>query len=220
MKQVFIDRQKSVVIKVFQDPKKLERELCGAKAFSRICRVPNIEKLDKKVLKIDLLEGFLGYQIPEDDLNNLVVQMLIKKDLLKFKICGPTIFDEIKNLKKIGDKQTCQRLDLIQKLINNVQLVPIHGDLQKQNIVVSEGTLGLVDFEHFIFAPKELELVNSLYFSDGNCLDIKKISKLLPKGFIDQKILKLMLEVYSIKQTINNSYLINPNLDYRIEGSL
>ena len=67
-------------------------------------------------------------------------------------------------------------------------------------MIIADGKLGLIDFEHFIFAPRELEFCNSLFFNDGNCLDVIKIVRLFPLGFLDKQMLKRMLKFYGLKQ--------------------
>ncbi len=222
MKQVFLDPSQQVVIKVFENSRQLEREFCGVRAFSRVCLTPEIEKLDLKVARISLLDGFLGYQIIEGDLNKLVADHLIKTAKLDMIACSCSIFETISNLEVdfLDNPQILMRLKKIKKAILNIDLMPVHGDLQKQNIIIREGKIGLIDFEHFLFAPKELEIVNSLYFNDGNCLDITAISKILPQGFFDQKILKLMMEFYAIKQLSLKNQLLNQKINYKIEESL
>lgn len=201
MKQVFLDRDKGVVVKVFPNSKLLEREICGAKNFAPFVGVPKITKLDKKVAQISLLSGFLGYQIDEDDLSRLVADLL---GSLKPKIKVPnfSITEEIVNLSQFfkADKKVIQELEQIKKTVSKSPLFPVHGDLQKQNLIISEGKLSLIDFEHFLFAPKELEFCNSLFFDDGNCLNVQKIVAFLPPCVLDQKMLEVMLRFFKLKQ--------------------
>jgi len=201
MKQIFFDKEKLVVIKVFSSLNILRRELCGAKSFSLLVRVPQMEVLDTKVLKISLLEGFLGYQVSEEDLNLVIASFLLKKKPLK-RSSKFSITEEIKKLQKDfqDDLEIILKLRKILQEIQNRELFPVHGDLQKQNIIIGNSNLGLIDFEHFILAPKELEVCNSLFFNDGNCLDIPGILKKIPEGFFDKKAINLMLEFFAIKQ--------------------
>lgn len=200
MKQVFFDRNKSVVIKVFPDSVQLAREICGAKNFARFVLVPQIIKLDNIVAKASFLEGFLGYQINEDELSSMIANVFTKikpKDQKCF-----SIIEEIDNLLVffIRDEGATEELLRIKQEVGRVELFPVHGDLQKQNIIIADGELCLIDFEHFMFAPKELELCNSLFFSDGNCLNIEEIVRLLPTGFMDKQMLKSMLKFYGLRQ--------------------
>lgn len=201
MKQIFFDKEKSVVIKVFSSFKVMEREACGVQNFSSLVVVPKVEKIGPKVLKISLLEGFLGYQIPEEDLSLIIAQFLLRKKPLE----NPSFFtitEEIKKLQAVFQDQPeiLNQLGDIQKLIKNKKLFPVHGDLHKQNIIIKDGNLSLIDFEHFIFSPKELEVCNSLFFNDGNCLDILGICQNIPEGFFDKKIMMAMLNFFAIKQ--------------------
>lgn len=200
MQQVFFDRQKLIFIKVFSDSNILEREVCGAKIFSKFIGTPKIEIVDNRVAKIDCVDGFLGYQINEEELNLFIAKLL--ESILPIKnVKRFTIFDELERLKfLLNDQVSIKMLDNIEKNINRVKLFPVHGDLQKLNVVISQGELFLIDFEHFIFAPRELEIVNSIFFNDGNCLEIEKILEFLPSNFFDRKLLKLMLEFYCLKQ--------------------
>lgn len=200
MKQIFFDKDKLAVIKIFPTPFLMEREIAGAKSIKNFALVPKIRKLDSRVAAISLIDGFLGYQILEQDLNQLVARFLVSlkpvSRPLKF-----SIFSEIQALRKIlKDQESQYLLNKIEKRLTNAKLYPVHGDLQKQNIIVSGGQLGLIDFEHFILAPIELELCNSLFFDDGNCLDIPEIIRFLPKNTINIPLLKLMLKFYSLKQ--------------------
>lgn len=201
MKQVFFDKSQSVVIKVFPNSRLLERELCGAKNLKKAALVPQIEKLDRKVAKISLLQGFLGYQINEIELNVLVAQFL-KRVAVQSKIIEFSIMEEIVRLEDFfqGDQQSLLKLKIIKQQVKEQALVPIHGDLQKQNIIINEGKLGLIDFEHFVFAPKELEICNSLFYNDGNCLNVPGVLKNFPSSFFNRDILKLMLMFYRLKQ--------------------
>lgn len=200
MKQIFFDKDKLVAIKIFPTPFSVEREIAGALSFRNFALVPKIGKLDNRVLAISLLDGFLGYQVLEQDLNQLVAQFLDSTKSV-FEPAKFSILLEIKALRKlIKDENNLSFLKRIEKRLTGVNLYPVHGDLQKQNIIISNGQLGLVDFEHFILAPKELELCNSLFFDDGNCLDIPEIIRFLPKNTINIPLLKLMLKFYSLKQ--------------------
>lgn len=204
MKQIFIDKSQSVVIKVFTNSSVIEREICGVQSLSKIAHVPHIEKLDTKVAKISFLSGFLGYQVPEEQLNMLVSLMLLRKNALKIPVDTKfSIFSEMKKMKKIlREKNDLLMLAKIEKNIRRQPLVPVHGDLQKQNMIIFGGAFGLIDFEHFVFAPKELEVVNSLFFNDGNCLDIPSVIGLLPQGFFNLKMMQEMTQYYALKQLI------------------
>lgn len=201
MKQLFFDRNQAVVIKVFPDPELLEREICGAGHLSGVAIVPKIGRLDQKVAKISLLHGFLGYQIEEEDLNTLIAGFLLKKKSGGESCCA-SVFKEITKLKHFfaSRKPIIEDLDKLENFLAGKKLFPVHGDLQKQNIVVVQGKLGLIDFERFLFAPRELELCNSLFFDDGNCLDIAGIIKLLPLQSLDSKMLKAMVRFYALRQ--------------------
>lgn len=201
MKQIFFDRNQLVVIKIFPNSRSLEREIYGTKHFVKIVNVPIIEKLDRKVAKISLMQGFLGYQISEEELNDIVARFL-DSTLPETGTMEFSIFEEIKKLEGFfqNDQESLKKLKKIRQQIRSQNLYPIHGDLQKQNIIIADGKLTLIDFEHFMFAPRELEFCNSLFFNDGNCLDIKGILEYLPAGFLDKRILKAMLEFYTIRQ--------------------
>lgn len=201
MNQIFFDKNQSIIIKVFPSSRLLEREICGAKSFSSLVKVPKMKRLDKRVVKISFLPGFLGYQINENDLNLLMAKFLLKVKPTKQRQ-NFSIFEEIDSLINVfrGEEKIIKKLGRIKQQIKGVALYPVHGDLQKQNIVIMDDSLGLIDFEHFMFAPKELELCNSLFFSDGNCLDIPGIIKLLPRKFFDQDLLRLMLRFYTFRQ--------------------
>lgn len=200
MKQIFFDKEKLVVIKVFPNSKTLRREILGAKIFSQFVLTPDFSILDRKVVKISLMSGFLGYQVDQKILYELVANFLLNVTSCPYAE-DRSIFAEIKRLKNFfTDEEYLKTLSNIEKSLTKQKLYPIHGDLQKQNILIINGRLGLIDFEHFIFAPKELEICNSLFFDDGNCLDIPTIIRLLPARFINKKTLKLMLSFFMLKQ--------------------
>lgn len=217
MKQVFFDKNQLVVIKVFPSSKTIEREICGAKNLSKAVLVPKIEQLDTKVAKISLFSGFLGYQINEKDLNSLVAKFLLKKKPIDSKIKF-TILGELDDLRKCfkGNLKFIRDLDEIETEIRKSVFYPVHGDLQKQNMMILEGKLGLIDFEHFIIAPKELEICNSLFFSDGNCLDVKNIARSLPRGFINKKTLNLMIKFYKLKQISLGMDLVEAEIRFQL----
>lgn len=200
MKQIFFDKNRSVFIKVFQSSRQLEREKFGIKIFSNLVKVPKIVTLDSKVAAITSLDGFLGYQVSEQDLNIKIVNLLLLKKPMN--INSFSILSEIINLEKFfsGQQAILKRLLKIKVGLKKVSLFPIHGDLQKQNIVLMEGDLGLIDFEHTIIAPKELEICNSLFFDDGNCLDSQSIVSMLPMNFFDPKMIEKMLRFYFLRQ--------------------
>lgn len=201
MKQIYFDQNQSVLIKIFPTSQAVEREICGAKTFSQFVEVPQIERLDNKVAKLSFIPGFLGYQVSEACLNSLIAKFLFQVKAVN-KPSRFSIREEIDSLISFfeGDQQTVGELQKIAGVIKDLEFVPIHGDLQKQNILINEGNLGLIDFEHFILAPRELELCNSLFFNDGNCLNIKEIVALLPQNFFDKKILELILRFFKFKQ--------------------
>lgn len=201
MKQLFFDKNQAVVIKVFPNAELLEREACGAGHLSGAAIVPKIEKLDQKVAKISLLLGFLGYQITDEELNAMVAGFLLKKKPGGQGYCV-SIFKEIAGLKRFFAfrKRVVGELEKLEDFLADKELFPVHGDLQKQNIVIVQGQLGLIDFEHFIFAPQELEFCNSLFFDDGNCLDVAGIVGLLPPQSLDKKMLKAMARFYALRQ--------------------
>lgn len=201
MRQIFFDQTKAVFIKIFLNSQALEREICGSNSFKKLVAVPQIEVLDQKVAKISLMPGILGYQITEQELNILISKFLQRIKLIKINQ-DLTIFRKLNYLKKFfkSDPKSLNRLNRIEQNLKGASLFPVHGDIQKQNIVILNGKLGLIDFEHFIFAPRELELCNSLFFNDGNCLNIEEIVSYLPRKLFSKKILKEMLVFYALKQ--------------------
>ncbi len=199
MNQIFFDKNQSIFIKVFSNSEVLEREESGIANLRSLVFVPLIKRLDNKVAKITFLEGFLGYQVLDNDLNMLISKFLLQKKSKKIP-AKFTIFSEINKMRKILKDSDLKILLNIEEEIKGLSIYPVHGDLQKQNIIISRGKLGLIDFEHFMFAPKELELVNSMFYDDGNCLDVQGIINFLPDKFIDQRVLISMLKFYYLRQ--------------------
>lgn len=195
---------KKVVIKILSNPNKVEREIYGSLALGAFVQTPTITHVDTKTIIMSYEDGICSKKYDKQELNNLIIQFFqkiwINKPLEK------TDFSIVNDIKKLivffkDDQIKINQLKAMLKQIKNCRFVPVHGDLQKQNILVHEDNLCVIDFEHFTYAPIELEIVNSLFFRDSNCLDIQKIIPFcIETGMMKQEILESMLLYYSLRQ--------------------
>lgn len=199
LNQCYIDQQQQAVIKIFSDPNKLEREIAGLQTFSQFCLVPTATQLDSKTVRYPLVSGTRADQIPPQTLSLLVIKLLSSIPSQS----SPTHLSILSQIEAFCDiftdrPQIITFLLRLGKSLASRKLFPVHGDLQKQNIFLcDQNRIALIDFEHFTFAPLELELVNSVFFSDANCLDVANI---LPALKLSPPLLSQMLVYYSIKQ--------------------
>ena len=205
MNKRFIDTKQQVVVKILTSEERAQKEISGAKAFAKFTLVPEVVKLDRKTILIGLVKGIPADKVKRDFLNALVVELVrcifknSKTSLSEF----PNIYSEINILREIfeNNKVFLQALLEIEKSISGSSLFPVHGDLQKQNVFIQKGKMVLIDFEHFVFAPLELEIVNSLFFKDYNCMDVDFIiSKLVEDKIFSPVVLKNMLIFYALRQ--------------------
>ncbi|OGM18500.1 hypothetical protein A2686_02750 [Candidatus Woesebacteria bacterium RIFCSPHIGHO2_01_FULL_38_10] len=204
MNKVFFDQKRKVFIKVLKDSFKKEREIIGANCFQNFVNVPLYEPLDKKTLKIIPAKGVKSTLVDEQILNSLIINLstLIKKS--KFKV-NPnfSILKEIEAIKLVlrNKPAITDWLTSLQLSLGRKNLYPVHGDLQKQNIFVANNKISLIDFEHFSFAPLELEFANNLFFNSPNCLDVGKIiPPLIKRKIVSKDLLTRMLVLYSIRK--------------------
>lgn len=114
-------------------------------------------------------------------------------------------------------------LNLLQKLIDPKRNSLLHRDLHLENLLVSKnGGLVVIDFEHCMDGPLELEFANSLFWHDNKSLAVDNIARQLrSKGitfdmslaiqlvdfyFADQLVLALEREEFLKLDTLNNQY--------------
>lgn len=197
--RLFCDQRQNLYIKVASSAGAARRELFGGKILSRDVIVPKMELLDEKTILVSRVDGVKGTKVRSGRLNDLLLDYFECQRPLVIKSMTNSIFEEVEKLSMIFGENSA--LSNIERKLVNFPLFPVHGDLQKQNIFVVEGKLALIDFEHFLFAPRELELVNSLFFTDGNCLDLSDLlPKLMAMGKISAEMLRDMLAFYTLKQ--------------------
>ena len=204
MNNCFEDQNKKVVIKNLFNTDKADREIIGSKIFSKYAVCPNLVKIDTRTVKISLLADF-NNTTDNKVLNDLLVDLFVK---IKNEFCERILFEFsiLKDLEIMSKELSrfSKIKNIIQEICDSIQgkpLYPVHGDIQKENISVSGNKLALIDFEHFRFAPLELDLVNSLFFNDRNCIDVKNlIPKLIKKNLMSIELLFQMLIFYSLKQ--------------------
>lgn len=205
MNRNFRDTKQKIFVKVLSTARKAERELIGSNVFGAFVGVPQIIKLDTKTLAISQIRGSKAIGLRKDVLSNLIIDLIceINSNFTDDVVSLPTIFEEIAVLiqKFFDNPEILASLEDIEKSLVRARLFPVHGDLQKQNIFLQKEKVSLIDFEHFMFAPQELDIVNSLFFKDQNCLDaVLIIKKLVTKNIFDMKMIEYMLVFYAIKQ--------------------
>ena len=206
MNQCFFDKDKRVVIKNLNDSTRLEREVNGAKILSEYVNVPKVDKLDTQTILMSFEKGSTGDSIDEKEFNFMLI-CLFKKIKNNFNatslIKKLSINQQLKKYISLFEfyPDIVKSLRIISKATEDKQLFPVHGDLQRQNIIFTKKGLTLIDFEHFSFAPQELEIVNSLFFNDANCLDVEKLIPFLISDLeFSQEIIGNMLVFFSIKE--------------------
>lgn len=219
MKKIFCDQNKNVFLKVLANSTRAGREMAGAKALAKYVTVPETDLIDSKTLVVKKVMGVKSTLVPKKKLASL-------------------LFDYFLNIKPVGDDEIDENFTIDQELENLIGLFsnrpavtdsltsvlktvavlpkfPIHGDLQKQNIFLSNDRLTFIDFEHFCLAPLELELVNSFFFNDKNCLDTPGIlEKLEGSGKMDRKVIGQMILFYVIKQIASGRNLSDAKMRF------
>lgn len=143
-------------------------------------------------------------QIFHDQRQRKFIKIFADKKLLSAELSGALVFSKIVLVPQIKalDTKTAlitqvsgisatrfpdefivkKTLELFQKTgkLTRSGLIPIHGDLQKQNMFFNlSGKLILIDFEHFGFGTLEDELANNFFHNDSNCLPIVPIARKL-----------------------------------------
>ncbi len=209
-KRIFRDQKEKVFLKFCGSVVSAQQEMSGAKYLAPAVLVPKIEMLDTRTLLIYEMVGIKASKVPNSLLNSQLLGYFSRVEPVSAFENGQTIFDQIERV----SRQFLLPRGMVEK-ISHRPLFPVHGDLQKQNILLVDGQLALIDFEHFVFAPLELELVNSLFFSDGNCLDLGSLLPVLKKsGRINFEILQLMLLFYSLRQVMAGRAFIEAKRRY------
>lgn len=202
MNKNFRDPKKGVHIKILDQAFKADREVMGVGYFADRITVPAVIRVDSKTIVVETLEGTKSTKIDSSILCSEVAKEISerKKIQLTEKEFDVSIFAKIRELKSLFYARTkiFRFLCRLEQDLIDLPLYPVHGDLQKQNILFGSNLeMIYIDFEHFIFAPIELELANSLFFGDRNCLDVDQIVK---KTMMDHSLIQKMLLFYAIKQ--------------------
>lgn len=177
-------------------------ESLGSWAFGKYAITPSILRLNRALIDIFPLEGVLGIDVPD----SVLVDHLV--DLYE-KVAENPGTQQVPSALILTNQMKHWRLphaykDLADKLIERYKdcdLFPVHGDIHKGNIVIVGGELGLIDFEHFCFAPHEFELANLLFHNDHNCPDVEGLLlRLLKKKLVKLKVLRDMVQIYFLKE--------------------
>ena len=169
-------------------------------------------------------------QVFHDQSQRSFIKVFANKKLLRSELVGNKVFSRYVLVPKInildtktalitqidGKKSTLVSEDfLIQAVIDLLEktsyssrfgYIPVHGDLQKQNIFFSKkNELTLIDFEHFRYANFEDELANNFFYSDSNCISIIPVAKyFLRKNKIKVPRIITAVTKYANARKINN----------------
>lgn len=198
-KRVFCDQNQNVYIKIARSPEAARRELLGGKILGSYVLVPEMELLDEKTVLISKVSGVKSAQVDERKLNDLLIDYFTDLPAVAVTSVAQTILGALADIRAVVESSGL--LDSVERRLFTAPLYPVHGDLQKQNIFVDDKDLAFIDFEHFLLAPLELELVNSLFFADGNCLDLENLlPRLCEKRLVEPGMLEAMLAFYAVRQ--------------------
>ncbi|KXK08791.1 MAG: Phosphotransferase enzyme family protein [Microgenomates bacterium OLB22] len=202
MSTCLFDHRRSRFQKIFFGQRSTDAESIGSKIFSRYVVTPIALRLNRALIDICPLEGVLGTDVPDSILVDHLVRLYEKVagNSSPLKISPALILTN--QIKRWHLPQAYKGLasELIERYKDCI-LFPIHGDIHKGNIIVVQGELGLIDFEHFCFAPHEFELANLLFHNDHNCPDTEGLLlRLLDKRLIDLDVLRDMGHIYFLKE--------------------
>jgi RIO-like serine/threonine protein kinase len=184
------------------------REVEGARVFKKHAYTPDSLRVDSRTVLVPAIQGQRGDALDEQALHVKVLELLID---MSRETAQPNDIDIELSITSFVQKRRdgCQRGSDMRRFFNGLlkdlrgaHMIPIHGDLQKQNIFLTpEGDLALIDFEHFCYAPLEFELVNSMFHCDENCLDVDfLVSELNKRGLIDEKLLRKAFALYALER--------------------
>lgn len=192
-----------VVVKVLKSDNKVIQETAGINAFRPFVIVPSITKIDTKTVELSLLSGARADAISVREIEKQTLNLFRKIQAIPSTNRDFSVIEKIETF-----RQVFAQFSDIQKVLGEIEYAltfvsqyPVHGDLQKQNMFLIGQELGLIDFEHFIVAPQELELANSFFFNDHNCLPVARITPvLIEEKIIQKEMLSLMIYFYAIHQ--------------------
>jgi hypothetical protein len=106
-----------------------------------------------------------------------------------------------KNLKKsITDRLAV----IVNEASDSKKLTLVHRDLHLGNVILKDNTCVLLDFEHAMEAPIELEFQNSLFWNDDMSLDVVLAKSILrSKGiYYSDELEKLLMAYYIADQFV------------------
>lgn len=208
MNKCYFVPDQGVVVKICATAESARREVEGARVFRKIVITSEPKVVDSRTVLMKIVEGEPSPAFSDQIVNVLVrdllrrsVAMSLKTEMRTSAFSIQRLIDEL--IKKYAYSQDILRfLTQLQKDIELKPLVPIHGDLQKENMLISpSGELIVIDFEHFCYAPIEFELVNSMFHSDGNCLDIQfQLSELRKITDISDELIRKALVLYALRR--------------------
>ena len=221
MNQCFNDQSRRMFIKIMANSRLLDREMVGSTVFSGFVKTGLPTQLDSKTLLVPTVLGKSADLASPQLLNQEILGIFkkIKQDFIGpvyESLCIENLIEEL-SLCFIGQKQIEKYLDIILVAVGHNKKFPIHGDLQKQNIFFdNQENITLIDFEHFCFGPQELELANSIFHNDSNCLDLMTIlPPLIKQGIISVDLLVLMFLLYTLKEIVQGTSINTARKNYQ-----
>jgi hypothetical protein len=139
-----------------------------------------IEELNQEVARF-IAEVYFGYR------KGLTVPQFLSWDENLLGITNKFIQNRLLVISAIGQDKTKKIMENLLEVRKNLTfkstLTLIHGDLHLDNILVNNNLeldkLTVIDFEHCMEAPIEMEFQNSLFWNDSKSLDVLAIKKLL-----------------------------------------
>lgn len=202
-KLVFCDQQKETYIKVCESEAKALREYRAANILKKFVRVPTINMIDSRTVLVSKAKGKTTSS-ENEILNERIIDYFKRVKSSNGIVSNEwSIEGDIFKLEQIftENSKIMNALEVLREKLDEQTLFPVHGDLQIQNLFLTKNSLALIDFEHFLYAPLELDLCNSLFFEDENCLQVEKLLPLLcQQNIFSKENVYYMLIFYSLKQ--------------------
>lgn len=216
---------KTFVYKRYSLPEKFYNEIESLRMLSELTpnKVPNVISTTNNLCVMETVVGLNGNAVSD---KNFVSTETIKIVLDIYKSYKPKcstdnnswkqkliqIKEDLKNneqtLRKFGStkitKKLLSDLEILINYNNYKTITYVHGDLHLGNIILNDSGVCLIDFEHSMEAPIELELQNSIFWNDEMSLDVEICRSLIVKARIEYsaELEILLMSFYISKQLL------------------
>jgi thiamine kinase-like enzyme len=231
-KRVTLD-ENLLIRKFFDSKKNLSREVSGLKMFQMSVpeNVPILYEVGEDYL---VQEYAIGPAVNSDSSIGInkhtdavveglseIISVLIQQNSKRVQILNKMWYSELENLithfRLLKSRVNLSEFQTIySKILSDLSTIflcypepsnvtYLHRDLHAGNIISCNDVLKLIDFEHSLVGPLELEFQNAIFWNDANSLDYKKIiSAVIAKTGItyDFTLEKLLLSYYIADQVI------------------